>query len=228
MKRNIDDFDGMKDFIISIVTVIAWALIGVIIAIGYFTMETKGESVILSFISTIFTVISSLGILATIGVYLAQDRVRKVNEHKELISYLNVYTNEFQENTVDIMNRIDALFDKLKFIYGLSFTEDATELMIKTAELDKQKRKIEVYIPSISGYSNNINLSKIYQMDNLLFEQITKEESYIESIIKDFNELRFETAKGINASNFIISCYLGDIRETNNKLRNEINTNKFM
>lgn len=228
MKRNIDDFDGMKDFIISIVTVIAWVLIGTIIAVGYLTIKTEGESIVLTFISTIFTALSSLGILATIGVYLAQDRVRRVNEHKELISYLNVYANEFHENTVDIMNRIDTLFDKLKFIYGLNFTEDTTELTIKIAELDKKNRKIEVYIPSISGYSNNINLSKIYQMDNLLFEQITKEESYIESIIKDFNELRFEAAKGINASNFIISCYLGDIRETNNKLRNEINTNKFV
>ncbi|MFB0770330.1 hypothetical protein [Proteus cibi] len=80
MKRNIDDFNGMKDFIISIVTVIAWVLIGVIIAIGYFTMETKGESVIISFVSMIFTMVSSLGILATIGVYFWQ---RNDNERKQ-------------------------------------------------------------------------------------------------------------------------------------------------
>ncbi len=72
MKRNIDDFDGMKDFIISVITVVAWVLIGVIVIIGYFTIETKGESVMLSFVSTIFTIISSLGIAATIGVYFWQ------------------------------------------------------------------------------------------------------------------------------------------------------------
>ncbi|HAU5557215.1 hypothetical protein [Proteus mirabilis] len=72
MKRNIDDFNGMKNFIISIVTVIAWVLIGTIVIIGYFTIETKGESLMLSFISTIFTIISSLGISATIGVYFWQ------------------------------------------------------------------------------------------------------------------------------------------------------------
>ncbi|MFV5933095.1 hypothetical protein ACLIJZ_00365 [Proteus mirabilis] len=89
MKRNIDDFNGMKDFIISIVTVIAWVLIGVIIAIGYFTMETKGESVIISFVSMIFTMVSSLGILATIGVYFWQknDEKNKQNETNAKLCY---------------------------------------------------------------------------------------------------------------------------------------------
>lgn len=72
MKHNIDNFNGVSDFIISIVIVVAWVLIGTIVVIGYFTIETKGESVMLSFISTIFTVISSLGIAATIGVYFWQ------------------------------------------------------------------------------------------------------------------------------------------------------------
>ncbi|NBM74048.1 hypothetical protein GWI83_00615, partial [Proteus sp. G4444] len=51
MKRNIDDFNGVGDFIISIVTVVAWVLIGTIVIIGYFTIETKGESIIISFVS---------------------------------------------------------------------------------------------------------------------------------------------------------------------------------
>lgn len=72
MKRNIDDFNGMSDFIISIVTVVAWVLIGTIVIIGYFTIETKGESIIISFVSMVFTIISSLGIIATISVYLWQ------------------------------------------------------------------------------------------------------------------------------------------------------------
>ncbi|HDU8655536.1 TPA: hypothetical protein RG711_003096 [Morganella morganii subsp. morganii] len=82
MKRNIDDFDGMKDFIISVITVVAWVLIGVIVIIGYFTIDTKGESVMLSFVSTIFTIISSLGIAATIGVYFWQrnDTKRRQND----------------------------------------------------------------------------------------------------------------------------------------------------
>ncbi|AWF39908.1 TPA: hypothetical protein SLO42_001222 [Proteus mirabilis] len=72
MKRNIDDFNGVGDFIISIVTVVAWVLIGTIVIIGYFTIETKGESIIISFVSMVFTIISSLGIIATISVYLWQ------------------------------------------------------------------------------------------------------------------------------------------------------------
>lgn len=78
MKRNIDEFNGMKDFIIGIVTVIAWVLIGAIVIIGFFTINTKGESVILAYISTIFTIISSLGIVATVGVYFLQ----KINNER--------------------------------------------------------------------------------------------------------------------------------------------------
>lgn len=89
MKRNIDDFNGMKDFIISIVAVIAWVLIGVIIAIGYFTMETKGESIVISFVSMVFAMISSLGIFATIGVYFWQknDEKNKQNETNDKLCY---------------------------------------------------------------------------------------------------------------------------------------------
>ncbi|MEQ5536303.1 hypothetical protein ABN309_05680 [Providencia rettgeri] len=82
MKRNIDDFDGMKDFIISIVGAVAWFLIGIIVIIGYFTIESKGESIILSFASTIFTIISSLGIVSTIVVYFKQKRDQEVQHNK--------------------------------------------------------------------------------------------------------------------------------------------------
>lgn len=87
MKRNIDDFDGMKDFIISVITVVAWVLIGAIIVIGYFTIETKGESTILSFVSTIFTIISSMSIIATILIYFLQknDDVKKQHELDEKV-----------------------------------------------------------------------------------------------------------------------------------------------
>ncbi|EME8469687.1 TPA: hypothetical protein M5802_003276 [Morganella morganii] len=74
MKQNIDDFNGMKDFIISIVTVVAWVLIGTIIVIGYFTIETKGESIIISIISTIFTAISSIGVISAFAVYFLMKR----------------------------------------------------------------------------------------------------------------------------------------------------------
>ncbi|HCC5748776.1 TPA: hypothetical protein M5802_002498, partial [Morganella morganii] len=84
MKHNIDDFDGIKDFIISIITVVAWVLIGTIVIIGYFTIETKGESIMLSFISTIFTIISSLGIAVTIGVYFWQKNDQENNNNKIL------------------------------------------------------------------------------------------------------------------------------------------------
>ncbi|EPK7483586.1 hypothetical protein [Proteus mirabilis] len=106
MKRNIDDFNGMKDFIISIVTVIAWVLIGIIIAIGYFTMETKGGSAILSFISTIFTVISSLGIVATIGVYFWQKSDKQADNEKIIISYKMAIDVEKESVQAYIQNMI--------------------------------------------------------------------------------------------------------------------------
>ncbi|EJD6083651.1 hypothetical protein M0J74_RS19530 [Providencia rettgeri] len=98
MKRNIDDFDGMKDFIISIIGAVAWFLIGAIVIIGYFTVETKGESIMLSYISTIFTIISSLGIAATIGVYFWQKKdAQDINEKKrkeKLLAYEDIYLDE--------------------------------------------------------------------------------------------------------------------------------------
>lgn len=110
MKRNIDDFNGMSDFIISMVTVIAWVLIGTIVTIGYFTIETKGESIMLSFTSTIFTIISSLGIVATISIYCWQKNDQKnrdnaiLNRRKESIKHLikisvsnfSFYINRFE------------------------------------------------------------------------------------------------------------------------------------
>ncbi|MBC4002702.1 hypothetical protein [Morganella morganii] len=84
MKRNIDDFDGMKDFIISIVSAIAWFLIVTTVVVGYFTVETKGESIVISFISMFFTIISSLGIFATIGVYFKQKKDTKENKRKTI------------------------------------------------------------------------------------------------------------------------------------------------
>lgn len=98
MKRNIDDFDGMKDFIISIIGAVAWCLIGTIVIVGYFTVETKGESILISFISMFFTIVSSLGILATIGVYFWQKKdVKDINENnrkEKLLAYKAIYLDE--------------------------------------------------------------------------------------------------------------------------------------
>ncbi|HHR6128572.1 TPA: hypothetical protein ACS72K_000126 [Providencia alcalifaciens] len=69
MKRNIDDFDDMKDFIISIVTVIAWVLIGTIVFTGFFIKETNNVNYFLSIISTIFAAISSIGVISAFVVY---------------------------------------------------------------------------------------------------------------------------------------------------------------
>ncbi|MEM8049743.1 hypothetical protein Q4R30_16610, partial [Morganella morganii] len=84
MKRNIDDFDGMKDFILSVITVVAWFLIVTIVIVGYFTVETKGESIMISLISMFFTIISALGIVVTITVYCLQknSKNKKINRIK--------------------------------------------------------------------------------------------------------------------------------------------------
>lgn len=136
MKRNIDNFDGIREFIISIVTVVAWVLIGSIVIIGYFTIETKGESIMLSFISTIFTIISSLGILATIGVYLWQknDEKKKQNEiNKKLCFFLNEKVIHLQS----LLNFIKDLNNKKTV--GAKVMLDNNEIIIKKGEKSEYK-----------------------------------------------------------------------------------------
>ena len=84
MKRNIDDFDNETDFIISIVTVIAWVLIGVIVAIGYLTVETKGEGIMLNYITTFFTALSGMGIAVGFIVYILQKKRQKKRLSSEI------------------------------------------------------------------------------------------------------------------------------------------------
>ncbi|MEM7986546.1 hypothetical protein Q4R37_17840, partial [Morganella morganii] len=101
MKRNIDDFDGMKDFIISVITVVTWFLIVTIVIVGYFTVETKGESVIISLISMFFTIISALGIVVTITVYCLQ----KDSKNKEIRRVKSALADDLSQ-LIDTIERI--------------------------------------------------------------------------------------------------------------------------
>ncbi len=114
MKRNIDDFDGMKDFIISIIMVVAWILIGTIIVVGYYTIETKGESIIISLVSMVFTMISALGIGVTIIVYYLQ----KASE--------NIKINKVKKSLIEDLSQI---IDNIQKI--LDFNNDDEAMILK-------------------------------------------------------------------------------------------------
>ncbi|WP_368909566.1 hypothetical protein [Proteus penneri] len=167
MKRNIDDFDGMKDFIISIITVVAWVLIGAIIAIGYFTIETKGESIILSFISTIFTIISSLGIAATIGVYFWQRNDAKKMEIEKTKKYTKTYLSVFIEHYESLKVVIEQL-QKLENI-----TKNNSLLVFYTGGYNIHcfhvKNKNNIIIENIPFYKLDIpSLSTVYSNSTTL------------------------------------------------------------
>lgn len=215
MKRNIDDFDGMKDFIISVITVVAWVLIGAIVTIGYFTIETKGESVILSFLSTIFTIISSLGIAATIGVYFQQKNDNETQKNKKIEAINMIIAEECKRIhylincTLQLINSIDR---ENKLIAEHSIDDDNFSYITVDSTLNNEKYTVTLsnhYLPFIEAgvhmYSSQINkvthekLSEmLYTSATLDFElyyrvhdsiSITKEVNHVLSYFLNFNEM---------------------------------------
>ncbi|WP_407298417.1 hypothetical protein [Morganella morganii] len=174
MKHNIDDFDGIKDFIISIITVVAWVLIGTIVIIGYFTIETKGESIMLSFISTIFTIISSLGIAVTIGVYFWQKNDQEnnnnkiLNRRKESIKHLIKIS---VSNFILYLNRLE-----VELHYG------DTEDIIYQLEMIETK-----YIEKCLIDSKDIDLEMFYLISNLLDAVIEQKDIIKKRVTKKYN-----------------------------------------
>ena len=172
MKRNIDDFNGMSDFIISMVTVIAWVLIGTIVTIGYFTIETKGESIMLSFTSTIFTIISSLGIVATISIYCWQRKESIKHLIKISVSNFSFYINRFEaelcgkniKNSICQLEMIEikyierCLIDSkdidLKMFYLISNLLDA---VVEQKEIIKKRVTNNLCVKQ-----NHLHLTKVY------------------------------------------------------------------
>lgn len=160
MKRNIDDFDGMKDFIISIVGAVAWFLIGTIVIVGYYTMETKGESVIISFVSMIFTMVSSLGILATIGVYFWQ---RKESERKQFYfdkKLAPLITSKASKITTRI-NELIRLINKIDN-YIITINCKDIEYIIKDNENQPENFRQNKKSISFNLENNEINKNKIW------------------------------------------------------------------
>ncbi|MEQ4907395.1 hypothetical protein [Proteus vulgaris] len=165
MKRNIDDFDGMKDFIISIVAIVAWVLIGSIISICYFTIETKGESVALSFISTIFTIISSLGIIATIGVYFKQ---KKDQESRD-----NENHNKKKESIKRLIKKCVVDFDYcINEVESNLFVGDINEAVNKLNKINN--KNIEICLIA----SKDIDIEIFYHLCDLM-DKITKNKNFL-------------------------------------------------
>lgn len=174
MKRNIDDFDGMKDFIISIITVVAWVLIGTIVIIGYFTIETKGESIMLSFISTIFTIISSLGIAVTIGVYFWQKNDQEnnnnkiLNRRKESIKHLIKIS---VSNFILYLNRLE-----VELHYG-----DMEDIIYQLEMIETK------YIEKCLIDAKDIDLEMFYLISNLLDAVIEQKDIIKKRVTKKYN-----------------------------------------
>lgn len=226
MKRNIDDFDGMKDFIISIIGSVAWFLIGTIVIVGYFTIETKGESIVISLISMFFTIVSSLGIAATIAVYFAQVNIKKSENMKELQSMKSLYIHELHENTVSIMNDVDELIDEAHQKYGVNVNADEHGVMNSLSELRLKRIRMKLTSLDLHGYSHQLNLVKIHQLDIDLFNLITKESACIESIIRNTKRLKYIDYEK-DSVNLEILIILQDLYEDNNYLRYEIQNNPY-
>lgn len=171
MKRNIDDFDGMKDFIISIITIVAWVLIGAIIIIGYFTIETKGENIIISFVSMIFTIISSLGILGTIGVYFWQRNDAKKLASKVEKSILKMIISECERVGSELKHadNVFSILDKIKLI-NITSKNNGDIFIITSVNENTHSR---------TNYLKKIELSSI---ENLLGLATSTNSKYIEVI----------------------------------------------
>ncbi|HBC6251542.1 TPA: hypothetical protein KEW43_000828 [Proteus mirabilis] len=172
MKRNIDDFNGVGDFIISIVTVVAWVLIVAIITIGYFTIETKGEGIILSYISTIFTVISSLGIVATLVVYFRQKKDQEIRDKRNIDN-----KKESIKHLIKIIaSNFDYVINNLEAELNLGYTEKAIE------RLEKIDTKL---IERCLIDSKDIDISLFYNISYLLDAVIEQREIIKDKILKD-------------------------------------------
>lgn len=195
MKRNIDDFNGMSDFIISIITVVAWVLIGTIVTTGYFTIETKGESVMLSFISTIFTIISSLGIAATIFVYVWQKNDAKKQKNKEASAIKSI------------------LSKKCERIYGFAIKISKLINAIK-----KRNKEIEKHSGKEDNYSH-IKISSYIQRDKYIFNIKNK---YFQKTDENYKPDFSYTIKSIQCNELIGLLYTSASLDT--KLYNNMNT----
>ncbi|ATF53846.1 MULTISPECIES: hypothetical protein [Enterobacterales] len=178
--------------------------------------------------STFFGFTSTFGITATIWVYFRQLSTKKEDEKRELESHIMVYSNEFNDNTINIMNRIDAEIERLENIYGLDFGINNFDFMNILKELGDKNKIIEINIPSVRGYSERIDFSIIRNGDPALFEQITLESSFIDEIIRVIDELKFEIGVKKKPNNFYIYGYIQDIYLANNSLRKLIEGNYFL
>ncbi len=182
MKRNIDDFNGMTDFIISIITVVAWVLIGAIVTVGYFTIETKGESVILSFVSTIFTIISSLGVLATIIVYFKQKNDSDTLQNKELSKKKDAIRIITKKNVVDINYQVkliaehvkSAMFDNALKIANSINTTKIEKCLLDSSEVDHDMFHIISDLLDTTYANKNSLIDEIEQIKARHYKKISE------------------------------------------------------
>ncbi|EPL6456422.1 hypothetical protein N0G65_003607 [Providencia rettgeri] len=222
MKRNIDDFDGMKDFIISIVTVVAWVLIGAIITIGYFTIDTKGESIIISFVSMIFTIVSSLGILATIGVYFWQRQDTEGNDNKKITAACTALSNAISLNNHFIKINKDNI-EKLN-----KTTESITQNYIENDMLYAYPiNKIDyIYIYKMTKINLNETLMEVAHIDTALYNAIFYYLTRID-IVNIGIQISIKSNRDIFTKNDCIDGHLESISKAHEKIISDMKDYKI-
>ncbi|QIC15350.1 hypothetical protein G3341_06335 [Providencia vermicola] len=184
MKRNIDDFDGMKDFIISIVGAVAWFLVVAIITIGYFTIDTKGESIMLSYTSTIFTIISSISILVTILTYHGSKKHNETIEikrnelnAKKSIHFIKQETIFLKKLLEDNISAFELLM-KIEYEKLTIFQNNNTIAIYIFLKEDDPLYTTSVVIHRLNGILNNGYIEKLFGI-----KQYERQINNIESLI---------------------------------------------
>ncbi|WP_147288544.1 hypothetical protein [Proteus vulgaris] len=171
-----------------------------IFVIDIFVIDAHGKdklSIIFSYLSTIFAFLSALALFATIGVYLHQINIKKMEEEKEINAYINNYVHVFHKNTIRIVSDINGLMYDLNHKYNLVISAELIDIVSQMCNLEKEDKNLNfnVSIPLIEIYSQELYINRIAQLDIELFNIITTELYYVNSIMKNASLLNKQLSK---------------------------------
>ncbi|HHR6502578.1 TPA: hypothetical protein ACS8CD_003139 [Providencia alcalifaciens] len=173
------------------------------------------------------SILSSLGIFATIYVYLKQDSKQIKDRENEINAYKVIYNHEFNENTKLINNKVNELINSFTLHYNINFEESVASITEKINNMNNEGKSIEIAFPKLNGYSQNFSTAKIAETNNEMSIQISRESAKINLILSDISELKhLMTLK--NSNNFRKTTLIFNIRENNEELKLLIESNKFI
>ncbi len=169
-----------------------------IFVIDIFVTDAHGKdklSIIFSYLSTIFAFLSALALFATIGVYLHQINIKKREEEKEIKAYINNYAHGFHKNTIRIVDDINELIYELNHNHSLVINSELIDIANQMRDIAKENISLNITIPLIENYTQELHLNRIAQLDIELFNIITTELYYVNSIIKNVSLLNKQLSK---------------------------------